>query len=459
MSYSDLLQMLTRRELYDIVRALEIPGYSQAAKGELVEIIASSVPARVLLPLLSNAALRELLRELEEKSSGTKATLVERLLGCLDLADDDDDDPCDEREPAQRLAWALLEVLDRDTLHHVALDRLGDPDVTTRWGARRTAREIARYDIDSALAALYVPELRAINEAVGACTDGRKAELIDALSAWIHRHEDDEDDEDEEDETDLDLDEEDTGDEFDQDAGTLHEEDRVKALLIGNGGYPGRDRLNNPTKDVEDLARLLRRLGHEVQEHTDLKGKRMKRVLRAFAKGLDDDDKVLVYFSGHGMECQGENYLLPVDFDGDCEADLEYDAMPVSRVLKTLKDVRLRVVILDACRSNSFRALIRGSNMDGLQAMLVPKADGAEGTLLCFATAPGTVALDGRAGTNGVYTEALLRHLDDPGLVIEEVCKQVRREVVRATDGDQVPWENSSLTGDWFPAGRPGHRN
>jgi len=464
LTYRDLLQLLSRSFLYDLVQRLEMSGYSRALKEELVDGIVNKVPVDVLLPLLGNDVLRELLRAVDQKASGNKDALVERLLDFVENKEDDEEheqdheeqeeddveneDACPYVDSDQRLAWAFVEVFDKEKLLDIALRRLGDDDVKVRWGSPRIAKEITRYQLDDVLGALHVADLRLINGLLGLDASGAKAELKCTLEAWVTQFEVD--------------DEVEAGDRDDHAhpavSAKLGVEDdhshRVKALLIGNENYGGSEQLDNPLKDVRDLSKLLRRLGHEVHEHTDLDHRAMKKALGGFAKGLSPDDKVLVYFSGHGAEVDGENFLFPIGFAVENKADVEYEALAVNRVLKALGRAQFRVVILDACRSNTFKGLARGSRSEGLVPMDLPAPDGTQGTLLCFATAAGTTASDGQPGTNGVYTEALLRHIAAPGRKIEDVMKRVRKDVASATGKKQVPWESSSLTGDWYPAGK-----
>ena len=228
---------------------------------------------------------------------------------------------------------------------------------------------------------------------------------------------------------------------------------RVRALVIGNQGYSGKDKLHNPRKDAADLSSLLNRLGHDVVTHVDLDAKSLVGAVRDFKKSVQPGDGALFYFSGHGLEYHGENWLLPIGFGEVEPEELEHESLSVTRVLNLLDHARFRVCMLDACRFNSYKARMRGSSGEGLRALQPPEAPGTEGTLICFATSPGKLAYDGTRGENGEYTAAVLRALAVPGRRIEEVLKEVRRRVSEATNRDQVPWENSSLTGDWYPAG------
>jgi uncharacterized caspase-like protein len=143
------------------------------------------------------------------------------------------------------------------------------------------------------------------------------------------------------------------------------------------------------------------------------------------------------------MQVRGKNYLIPVDAQISSEASVRSEAVDVDSLLEQLATSALGIVILDACRNNPFERRFRGAS-GGLAQMDAPK-----GTLIAYATAPGKVASDGD-GRNGLYTQEFLRMLDEPGLKVEDVFKRVRRRVADATADQQVPWESSSLTGDFY---------
>ena len=156
------------------------------------------------------------------------------------------------------------------------------------------------------------------------------------------------------------------------------------------------------------------------------------------------DDTGLFYYAGHGVQVDGSNYLIPLEAEINSKLGVKTGALNVGLVLEAMEGAgsRLNMVILDACRNNPYERALRGQSK-GLAAM-----DAAKETLIAYATAPGSVAADGD-GRHGVYTEALLEALVVPGLQVEEVFKKVRIEVERRTNGKQIPWESSSLTGDF----------
>lgn len=227
-----------------------------------------------------------------------------------------------------------------------------------------------------------------------------------------------------------------------------HALERRVALVIGNAAY--RDApLSNPPNDARDMAAALRRTGFEVIELIDGTQKEMNRAIAKFGERLSNDSVALFYYAGHGMQVRGKNYLIPIDAQITNETSIRVESVDVDGVLDQLGSSELNVVILDACRNNPFERRFRSLG-GGLAQMDAPK-----GSLIAYATAPGKIAADGD-GRNGLFTQELLKQMQTPGLTIEQVFKNVRREVARATRDNQIPWESSSLTGDFFfiPAGR-----
>ena len=214
------------------------------------------------------------------------------------------------------------------------------------------------------------------------------------------------------------------------------------ALVIGNGAY--RDApLRNPVNDARALAAKLSALGFDVMKGENLGQRDMNRLVARFGERLAGHDVGMFFFAGHGIQIRGKNYLVPVDAQISSENSVRAEAVDVDAVLDQLSSSPLNVVILDACRNNPFERRFRSLSV-GLAQMDAPK-----GTLIAYATAPGKVARDGD-GANSIYTTALLKLLDEPGLPLETVFKRVRAEVAQLTSDNQVPWEASSLTGDFF---------
>ena len=222
-----------------------------------------------------------------------------------------------------------------------------------------------------------------------------------------------------------------------------HLEEHRVALVIGNSAYPSAA-LKNPVNDARAISAKFRALGFDVITRENVKQKDMTRAITQFGEKLSRSGTVgIFYYAGHGMQVRGKNYLIPVDAQISSEASVRSEAVDVDSLLEQLATSALGIVILDACRNNPFERRFRGGS-GGLAQMDAPK-----GILIAYATAPGKVASDGD-GRNGLYTQEFLRMLDEPGLKVEDVFKRVRRRVADATADQQVPWESSSLTGDFY---------
>lgn len=216
------------------------------------------------------------------------------------------------------------------------------------------------------------------------------------------------------------------------------------ALVIGNAKYASAP-LRNPENDANDLSRTLRGLDFKVFSYTNLSNREMISAIREFGSNLNTSTVALFYYSGHGVQVRGKNYLIPVNASIGKEQDVEFEAVDAERVIAEMENARSRmnIVILDACRDNPLPRSVRGGSR-GLATLEAPV-----GTFIAFSTAPGTVASDGE-GRNGLYTGQLIRFLNTGGLRIEDVFKRVRAEVTSKSKGAQIPWENSSITGDFY---------
>jgi TPR repeat protein len=225
---------------------------------------------------------------------------------------------------------------------------------------------------------------------------------------------------------------------------TAAAEQRV-ALVIGNGAY-ATSKLANPKADADAMARTLTGLGFEVIKRTDADMGSMRTAFTEFARRLRRLESVgLFYYAGHAVQVAGQNYLIPIGADIAGEADIPLQAINLNELLGAMKSgaARVKVAILDACRNNPYEASAR-SQTRGLALVSAPV-----GTLIAYATAPGEVALDGASG-NSPFTAALTRNMQIRGLVIEEVFKRTREDVLAATQNAQTPWEHSSLIGDFI---------
>jgi hypothetical protein len=220
------------------------------------------------------------------------------------------------------------------------------------------------------------------------------------------------------------------------------------ALVIGNRDYAHAP-LRNSINDAQDMAKALGELGFDVIYNENANQKAMKQSIRAFGEKLRSRKGIgLFYYSGHGVQVKGSNYLIPIDAKVESEEEIEYEGVDTGFVIAQMEsaDNPMNVIILDACRNNPFASYYRSlrSYEDGLAQMSAPR-----GTLIAYATAPGSRAID--AGErNGLYTQELLKNMRLPGLTVEEVFKLVRISVSKLTGGKQIPWESSSLIGDFY---------
>ena len=216
------------------------------------------------------------------------------------------------------------------------------------------------------------------------------------------------------------------------------------ALVIGNAAYKEAP-LTNPVNDARAIGQALQESGFTVilRENTDQRG--MLSALREFGDKLRGGGTGLFYYAGHGMQIKGRNYLIPVGANVDREDEVAYSAVDAQAVLDKMESAgnAANIMILDACRNNPFTRSSR-SGQSGLAQMEAPV-----GTLVAFATSPGAVASDG-AGANGLYTQHLLTAMRQNGSKVEDVFKQVRANVRRDSQGKQVPWESTSLEGDFY---------
>jgi hypothetical protein len=230
-----------------------------------------------------------------------------------------------------------------------------------------------------------------------------------------------------------------------------HAERRV-ALVVGNGAYQHTVPLANPRNDAQDIAAALGELGFEVISGTDLDKRSLDLKVREFARALEGADVGLFFYAGHGLQVKGINYLVATDAKLEAERDLDFDAVRVEFVLAQMeREAKTNIVFLDACRNNPLaRNLARSMGTRGVAENngLAPIKSGL-GTFIAFATEPGNVASDG-SGRNSPFTAALKDHIDAPGASITDVLIDVRKDVVEATKGDQVPWDHSALRGRFY---------
>ena len=220
------------------------------------------------------------------------------------------------------------------------------------------------------------------------------------------------------------------------------------ALVIGNSKYE-QSPLTNTAKDANDLVETLKELGFDVLRGIDVNREQMVSLIEEFGVKVKRGDVGLFYFAGHGMQVNGENYLIPIDAIINSEPEIKLRSVSVSTVLSKMENAhnRVNIVILDACQNNS-SLINRRSASRGLAQITAPS-----GFIIAFATQAGAIASE-IAGSNGSYTSELLTHLRIPGLSVEEIFKRTRTGLMYKTNNQQVPWESNSLKGDFYLNGR-----
>ena len=229
-------------------------------------------------------------------------------------------------------------------------------------------------------------------------------------------------------------------------------EGRRVALVMGNSTYENAGHLPNPTNDAKDVAAQLKQLGFEVILGTDLDKAHMDKTIRDFAESLNGSEVGLFFYAGHGLQVDGENYLVPTDAKLSSAASLDFEMVRLNLIQRTMeRGTRTNIVILDACRDNPLaRNLARalGTRSTSIGRGLA-KVESGEGTLISFSTQPGNVASDG-SGRNSPFAEAFLNNISKAGDDLSSILINVRNDVMRATARKQVPWENSALTAKFY---------
>jgi len=227
------------------------------------------------------------------------------------------------------------------------------------------------------------------------------------------------------------------------------------ALVMGNADYKTAP-LRNTVNDARSMDKTLREMGFSVDLVVNATLIEMKKRIDLFGRKLQSSNGVgLFYFSGHGMQVKGQNYLIPLGANLDSEEDVEYDSVNAGRVVAKMESARnlMNIIILDACRNNPFVRSFRSATQ-GLAQLEAPV-----GTFIAYATSPGSVASDGlEESGNGLYTGELIKHMKTPGLKLEDVFKRVRSSVLRKSKRKQLPWDISLLEeGDFFFVPLPGN--
>ena len=196
---------------------------------------------------------------------------------------------------------------------------------------------------------------------------------------------------------------------------------RRVALVIGNAAYP-KWPLKNPVNDARAMDKALRDTGFRTELVINGTLREVERAVDRFVADLRPGDIAAFYYAGHGLQLEGDNYLVPVDFDAKDEADAKYASYPVSRVQERMEGSgsQLNLLVLDACRNNPFKTSRAAGG--GLGAM-----NAGRGTLIAFATGPGKVADDNPASGNGLFTAQVVEALREPGLTLDQIFNRVRQ--------------------------------
>lgn len=226
------------------------------------------------------------------------------------------------------------------------------------------------------------------------------------------------------------------------------------ALVIGNSKYAEVTPLANPANDANDIANALKSSGFDVIVGLDVDKRAFDTKVRNFAELLEGSDVAVFFYAGHGLQVAGRNYLIPVDARLGNERDLDFDAVSLDLVLKQMelgRGDKTNIVFLDACRDNPFAGNLARS-MGTRSASLgkgLAQVDTGVGTFIAYSTQPGNVALDGK-GRNSPFTAALAKHVRESDRDLTGVMIEVRKDVLAATSGKQVPWDHSALTGSFY---------
>lgn len=230
-------------------------------------------------------------------------------------------------------------------------------------------------------------------------------------------------------------------------------DERRVALIIGNSEYSTMGALTNAKNDATDMTKALQDLGFDVVSGTDLSKKQMREKIRLFDEALKkgDADKTigLFYYAGHGLEVDGDNYLVPIDADMQYQEDARDEGISLNLITSRMKYTknRMNIVILDACRNNPFPKRDRAISSGGWGAI----GNLASGMFIAYGTSPGRKAADSDGvGRNGLFTKHILENIKQPGKTLEQVFKSTRAGVLDDSNGRQVTWQNNATTGDFY---------
>src|SRR5258708_24076892 len=237
---------------------------------------------------------------------------------------------------------------------------------------------------------------------------------------------------------------------LDEEMMEMYKKEKRYALIIGNSNYKNVPTLRNPIHDAKDLSVVLKQLNFEVISLTDATYMEIRSAFFKFheklVNGPKDQTIGLFYYSGHGLQNDGENYLVPVDAHIEYQDDIARQCFPVQKIIlenMERSNTRMNILVLDACRNNTFPQISRAPG-NGLAEMRK-----ARGSFIAYSTAPGSTASDG-IGRNGLYTQELLKAIQKPNRSLEQVFKEVRINVLRLSGEKQYTWDNSNITGDFY---------
>ncbi len=228
--------------------------------------------------------------------------------------------------------------------------------------------------------------------------------------------------------------------------GLAQAETRV-ALVIGNSNYQNVSSLPNPANDAADMTAMLKRMGFKVREARDLGVNAMRATLAQFSDDTVGADVAVVFYAGHGMEVDKQNYLIPVDARLATDRRVRFEAIHLDDVTGAMEGVKgLSIVLLDACRNNPFIRSMKKTSASRSVGRGLARVEPQAGSLIGFAAQAGTIADDGK-GRNSPYTKALLSHLPEPGVDLRLTFAKVRDTVMKLTGRAQQPFTYSSLPG------------
>jgi len=233
--------------------------------------------------------------------------------------------------------------------------------------------------------------------------------------------------------------------------GKVHAQGRV-ALVIGNATYLNAPALRNSGNDADDISQQLQHLGFDVVDGRNLDGRAMRVALARFAQKLKGTDAALFYYSGHGLQMDGQNYLVPIDTPVDGNSIMPFDLVKLDDVIEALSySTGTRLLILDACRSNPFtKSLAQRNGTRGVEVTRgLARIERTQGMLIAYSTQANMIAADG-TGRNSPFTQALLHELQEPGLEVGTLFRRVAIEVNRDTQGQQTPELSVSLLGEFY---------